>query len=321
MQVTELQSTLATDTVKGLTASPKQLSSRYFYDQEGSKIFQQIMHMQEYYLTDCEYEIFNKQAYSIVKEFFNHKHPIELIELGAGDGLKTKLLIKELLRQKVAFRYIPIDISEEILVGMANNIRNDFKGLEVAPKTGDYFDMMEELRLISNAPKVFLFLGSNIGNFSRQESITFLQHIRSVIRQQDKILIGFDLKKDPEIIIKAYKDPHGYTSRFNLNLLTRLNRELGANFKVEDFEHAPMYDPLNGVAKSYLVSKKDQIVHFELLNQSFSFKKWEAVFTERSQKFDEEMIHNLAQESGFEVVKQYTDERKYFNDSLLKPIK
>jgi dimethylhistidine N-methyltransferase len=319
-QLTETLSTLAKDTLGGLTSIPKQLSSKYFYDEAGSKIFQDIMRMPEYYLTNAEYEIFYRQAYPIINTMAGNSESLELIELGAGDGVKTKLLIKELSRQQIKFRYIPVDISEEILLKMTANMQSEFRGLDVYPKAGDYFDMMEEIELLSDTPKVILFLGSNIGNFTIEESIAFLKHIRSIIRTHDRLIIGFDLKKDPQTVLAAYNDAAGHTKRFNLNLLTRLNKELGANFNLDKFDHTPLYDPLKGVAESYIVSKEQQEVYFKLLDTTIHFKQWEAIYTERSQKYDEELINSIAREAGFEVVKNFTDSKFYFVDSFWKPI-
>ena len=165
-------------------------------------------------------------------------------------------------------------------------------------------------------PKVILFLGSNIGNFTHEKSVKFLRQLHDVLNKGDKLLIGFDLKKDPETILKAYNDPHGLTAAFNLNLLARINRELEADFKLDDFYHKETYDPNTGTAKSFLVSKKDQTVTFHKTGESFSFSQGESIFMEMSQKYDEEMILQLANESGFSMVKNYYDSRRWFVNSL-----
>lgn len=320
MESTEILTALAEETLEGLSSTPKHLSSKFFYDEEGSKIFQKIMRMPEYYLTNSEFEIFKKQAFSIIKNFAPKGNAIELIELGAGDGIKTKLLIKELFRQNIKFRYIPIDISEEILFGLAANLKNEFKALNIEARPGDYFDMMEELEKISDTPKVILFLGSNIGNFSHEESVSFFKHLSQIIHKQDRLFIGFDLKKDPQLILNAYNDSDGHTAEFNLNLLRRLNKELGANFDLSKFRHAPCYDPESGAARSYLVSTNDQEVYISELDKYFQFNKWEAIYTEMSQKYDIHMINKLAAESGFAVEKNFTDSKGYFLNSVWKPI-
>jgi L-histidine N-alpha-methyltransferase len=151
------------------------------------------------------------------------------------------------------------------------------------------------------------------------KALSFLSHLHRIIHPQDRLLIGFDLKKSPEVILKAYNDKYGLTRDFNLNYLKRLNEELGANFNLDNFEHAPLYDPQNGVAKSYLVSTCEQTVVFSALNRAIRFSKWETIYTEQSQKYDTEMIHNLAELSGFEVEKNFTDTQSYFMNSLWKP--
>lgn len=319
MKATQVLSALAAETLEGLSSTPKYLSSKFFYDETGSKIFQEIMHMPEYYLTNCEFDIFNQQAYAIIRTFCTVKNNIELVELGVGDGVKTKLLIRELFRQAINFRYIPIDISEEVLFGLADNLRREFSDIEVDARPGDYFDRMEELKKLSDTPKVILFLGSNIGNFSQAESICFFKRLRQIIGKQDKLLVGFDLKKDPEVILRAYNDPHGTTRIFNLNLLDRLNKELGANFDKTKFRHSPFYDPIKGVAKSCLVSTVEQEVYVSELNKKFQFLKWEAIYTEMSRKYDETMIRNLADDTDFMVVQNFTDSRGYFMNSVWKP--
>jgi L-histidine Nalpha-methyltransferase len=320
MQNTETLTALAEETLEGLSSSPKYLSSKFFYDENGSKIFQKIMRMPEYYLTNSEFEIFSEQAYTIIKSFSSEKEAIELIELGAGDGIKTKLLIKELFRRNIKFRYIPIDISEEVLFGLASNFKNEFEALEIDARPGDYFDMMEELGKISDTPKVILFLGSNIGNYSHEESVRFFKHLRQIIHDQDRLFIGFDLKKDPKVILEAYNDSNGYTAEFNLNLLRRINNELGANFDLSKFRHAPYYDPEGGAAKSYIVSTEDQEVYISELDKYFRFNKWEAIYTEMSQKYDVQMIDKLAKKAGFIVEKNFTDSKGYFMNSVWKPI-
>jgi uncharacterized SAM-dependent methyltransferase len=165
-------------------------------------------------------------------------------------------------------------------------------------------------------PKIVLFLGSNIGNFTQDESITFLKHLRAVLNKQDKLLIGFDLKKDPEIILRAYNDPHGLTAAFNLNLLSRINDELDADFNTDHFMHKEVYDPETGKAESYLISIKNQQVDIPGLGRIFHFKEKERIFMEVSQKYDESMIDALAEQSGFEVTRNFYDKRNWFVNSL-----
>jgi uncharacterized SAM-dependent methyltransferase len=179
---------------------------------------------------------------------------------------------------------------------------------------------MKKLNGYSGVPKVILFLGSNIGNFSDEQLSVFLSQLSAFAHKGDKVMIGFDLKKSPDIIMKAYDDPHGHTRDFNLNLLTRLNRELDADFELNNFEQHTEYSSETGAVKSFLVSKKEQTVHFEVLNKSFNFKQWEPIFMELSRKFDLETIETLATKHGFRVKEHFTDSRNYFVDSLWEKI-
>lgn len=311
-----LLSELATDALRGLSAKRKFLLSKYFYDDKGSSIFQDIMQMPEYYLTDCEHEIFTTQKKQIVDAFIEDTSGFELIELGSGDGLKTKVLLNDLVNRAISFKYIPIDISSKANNELVQSLTNEMPTLKVNAQTGDFFLVMKKLNGFSSLRKVILFLGSNIGNFPDDEVDSFLGQLSEFARKGDKVMIGFDLKKSPEIIIKAYDDPHGHTRAFNLNHLARLNRELGADFNLNDFEQHTNYDPQTGAVKSFLVSSKDQVVNIESLKKSFQFKQWETVFMELSRKFDLETIETLAANHGFRVEKHFTDSRNYFADSL-----
>ncbi len=302
----------------GLTAEQKFLSSKYFYDDKGSRIFQNIMQMPEYYLTDCELEIFETQKHEIFEVFANGDAKFDLIELGAGDGLKTKVLLSHFHDQNALFEYIPIDISEEAVKNLVLEVERKLPGIKIVGKVGDYFKLMEEINQYDNAKKILLFLGSNIGNFNKQETLDFLNNLKSVMHPKDMLCIGFDLKKDSNIILKAYNDPHGYTSAFNLNLLQRINNELNANFNLHFFKHHEVYDSQTGTAKSYLISMQNQVVEISDLKLNISFKEGESIFMEMSQKYDLKTIKELADISGFEIVRNFYDERQYFVNSIWK---
>lgn len=318
MRETEQLIDIASDTLRGFSASPKFHFSKYFYDDLGSRIFQNIMNMPEYYLTNCEEEIFQDQKQEIFQSFNPGNERFYIIELGAGDGMKTKILLNHFNEENADFTFMPIDISEEAINILVSDLKKNFPKINVEAKIGDYFQMMEEINSYDSAPKIILFLGSNIGNYNEAESIDFFLHLREVMNQDDKLFIGFDLKKDPQIILDAYDDPHGHTAAFNLNLLQRLNDELGANFKLEQFKHHEVYDPQSGTAKSFLISLRDQKVYIEGLSKSFDFIKWETIYTEMSQKYDLKMIASFADRCGFEIVRNFTDYRQYFMNSLWK---
>ncbi|HKI87911.1 MAG TPA: L-histidine N(alpha)-methyltransferase [Draconibacterium sp.] len=316
MEQQTLLSELAVDTLTGLSANPKFLLPKYFYDDIGSQIFQDIMQMPEYYLTDCELEIFSTWENEIIDAFINDNSIFELIELGAGDGLKTKILLNSLVNRSSNFKYIPIDISKKSNNQLVESLAAEIPALKVKAQTGDFFHVIKQLNGYSGIRKIILFLGSNIGNFPDEELTCLLTQLSEFAHIGDKVMIGFDLKKSPEIIMKAYNDRHGHTRNFNLNLLDRLNRELGADFDLNNFEYHTEYNPQSGAVKSFLVSKNNQTVHIETLNRNISFTKWEPIFMELSQKFDLETIETLAAKHGFRVEKHFSDNRNYFVDSL-----
>lgn len=311
-------SDFAKDTLRGLSAEPKRLFSKYFYDERGDAIFQQIMAMPEYYLTDCEFEIFRKQGENILAEMPDAS--FDLLELGAGDGTKTKVLLQMLLTQNVDFQYLPIDISQNALNGLEENLTAELPDLKIKTLQGDYFRVLQDLKNIGTRPKVVLFLGSNIGNFAPAAAVEFLCKMHEVLSPGDSLLIGADLKKDPAVIQAAYDDPAGITASFNLNLLERMNRELGADFDLDNWKHWETYNPVTGETKSHLVSKRAQSVHFSTLDRSFDFAAWEAVWVELSQKYSLSDLENIAAQCGYEVVKHFTDERGYYADSLWRKV-
>ena len=310
----------AQDVLAGLSAVPKALSSKYFYDDEGSRLFQEIMKLPEYYLTGCEEEIFVRQADAIFRSFANGDPAFDLIELGAGDGTKTAILIEHFLSQHADIAYSPIDISQEALDALSDKFTAKFPTLRVNARNGDYFKILRSLSDGSDRRKVLLFLGSNIGNFSRDQSVAFFRGLRDAMGPQDLLFIGFDLQKDPHVIAAAYDDSQGVTAAFNLNLLKRINRELGGDFDLVKFTHYGNYRPIEGSARSFLVSREQQTVTIGALGRTFDFEPWEAVFMEISQKYNMRMIESLARESGFEIKQNFYDSREYYCDSLWRPI-
>lgn len=318
MQSATKHDTFADDVLQGLSATPKSLSSKYFYDDEGSRLFQKIMELPEYYLTRAEFEIFERQAKEIFEAFAENSTGFDLIELGAGDGTKTAVLIDYFLRQAADFTYSPIDISQKAVDSLTEKFRDRFPDLKMNARTGDYFRILETLKTESARPKIILFLGSNIGNFSRDASIEFFRNLCDVMTRQDLLFIGFDLQKDPRVILAAYDDADGVTAEFNLNLLSRINRELGGNFDLAKFSHYAVYRPTECAARSFLISREEQEVFIAHLDRTFHFRAWEPIFMEISQKYNTEMIEDLAQTSGFRVKQNFFDAPKYFVDSLWK---
>lgn len=306
----------AEDVLLGLSETPKSLSSKYFYDDEGSRLFQEIMKLPEYYLTGCEEEIFSTQTDAIYHSFANGDNAFDLIELGAGDGTKTAVLVDHFLKRNADISYSPVDISQEALDALTEKFTTEFPDLAMQTLSGDYFRILKSLQNGGGRRKVLLFLGSNIGNFSRAQALDFFRQLRAVMNANDLLFIGFDLQKDPHVIVGAYDDVAGVTAKFNLNLLRRINRELGANFDIGKFVHYANYRPVESSARSFLISREPQTVRIEALNRTFEFDQWEAVFMEISQKYSLKMIADLAAESGFEIKQNFFDSRNYYCDSL-----
>ena len=309
----------AEDVLKGLSSEPKRLSSRYFYDDEGSRLFMEIMKLPEYYLTRAELKIFKEQTDAIYEAFTSHADAIDLIELGAGDGTKTAVLIEYFLKQGLDFTYSPIDISQEANDALEANFHEKFPELRISPHTGDYFKVLGALKNGSARRKIILFLGSNIGNFQRENAVVFFRQLREVMNPNDRLFVGFDMQKDPRVILNAYDDKQGITAAFNLNLLRRINRELGGDFDLDKFSHYAQYRPMECAARSFLISRERQTVTIEALSRSFEFQQWEPIFMEISQKYTREMIEELASSGSFDIETEFFDRENFYVDSFWKP--
>jgi L-histidine N-alpha-methyltransferase len=313
-------SSLADHVADGFAQTPKTLSSKYFYDAAGSRLFQQIMALPEYYPTRTELAIFQMQGAAIVQALragTTGGQPLAVVELGAGDGLKTKILLRELLAQPAAsFTYVPVDISPSALDELVASLRQELPTLPTEPLAAEYTDALTTLGQRPEA-KAVLFLGSNIGNFPPAEQQAFLQSLAAPLTAADRLLVGFDLRKDPRRIRAAYDDAQGVTAEFNLNLLRRFNTELGADFELEHWQHYPDYDPSTGAMRSWLVSRRAQTVRIGALGRAFEFAAWEAIHTENSFKFTLPQIAELASAAGLRVVEVFQDEAGDFADVVL----
>ena len=308
----------AADVEAGLTAPQKYLPSKYLYDARGDAIFQQIMAMEAYYPTRCEHEIFQTHKEEMLRQFSADGKKFQLIEFGAGDGTKTKVLLRYFWEQSSGLTYVPIDISANIIRELTEDLKETLPGLKVHGICNDYFRAFDELAATEDPGmrKVVLFLGANIGNFSPDESVDFLRQIADQLSSGDRLLIGFDLKKDPQRILNAYFDQEGITESFKMNLLERINRELGGNFDTDTFLYNPIYHPAEGSVFSYLVSKQEQDIYIEAIDRTVHFDAWETIYMERSQKYSEKDIQQLAEQTGFEVIRNFYDEEHLFTDSL-----
>lgn len=306
------QQLFKSDVLTGLLSTTKYLQSKYLYDASGDEIFQQIMNAPEYYLTDCELDIFKNQCSQMLQSAAKFTTGFDLIELGAGDALKSTYLLHYLTDNNIDFTYYPIDISEHVIDLLEQQLVNKLPGLDIRGFKGDYFDMLSQATKQSSRPKFLLFLGSNIGNMPVAEAEQFCRKLRSYLSADDLVLMGFDLKKNPQVIWEAYNDKAGVTRAFNLNLLSRINKELDANFNLQQFEHFENYDPETGACKSYLISLKDQLV--TIANQPVSFCENEHIFIEISQKYTIDQTRKMALQANFKPVIELYDSKKWFVD-------
>ena len=302
----------------GLSATNKTLPSKYFYDKIGDALFVEIMNMPEYYLTNAEFDIFKNQHQQLIKALKLEKNDFfELVELGAGNGTKTKELLKALDDQGYSFKYAPVDISENALEQLKASINNELPTVKIDPKQGDYFNVLGDFKTRPH-PIVVLFLGSNIGNFNDSKAKEFIQKLDHNLKTGDKVLLGVDLIKPKSIVLPAYDDAQGITKRFNLNLLTRINNELDANFDINTFEHKPEYNEEEGIARSFLVSTKDQNIAIKSLDKTFTFKKGEKIHMETSRKYNDQILNTILEGSSLKISDRLTDSEHLFADYILE---
>jgi dimethylhistidine N-methyltransferase len=311
----------AKEVSNGFQQTLKRIPSRYFYDDKGSELFTQITELEEYYLTNSEAEILTERAREIAQIFHdNFSEPmVRIIELGAGDSDKPLSIIRETCNLFPQVSYHAIDISDAALENQALRTSQEFSALEFTAIHGEYISGLKHLR-DSQMQNIVMFLGSNIGNFFSPDEISFLKDLRKNMNAGDWLIIGFDLKKDIDTLMNAYNDSKGITSEFNLNLLTRMNRELGADFNITNFQHYPLYNPGAGRMESYIISKCAQEVTIQALHQTFSFEAFEPILTEYSCKYDINLIERLAEQSDFQMFTYFTDEQEYFATCLWKAV-
>lgn len=303
------------DILKGLQSKPKYLPSKYFYDEKGDALFQKLMCCDEYYLTRCEMEIFTDQHTYMADAILENQPKWDVIEFGPGDAIKSKFLLCELVKRDAVVTYFPIDISENIIRTLTETFTETNPDLAVYGLNGEYLEMLKKVNETSTSPKLVLFLGANIGNFSVLEMKVFCKELASQLAPGDLLMIGFDLKKNPFKILSAYNDESKITKDFNLNLLQRINKEFEANFQLNQFEHYPTYDPQTGCCKSFLISLSNQTVC--LGNDVYiHFLKDEPIFMEISQKYELDELEKIAEECGFIPLMNFMDQQEYFVDAL-----
>ncbi|WP_055444823.1 L-histidine N(alpha)-methyltransferase [Lacinutrix himadriensis] len=302
---------------QGLDSHPKTLPSKYFYNKIGDALFVEIMNLPEYYLTRSELDIFQNKTQDLMDAFqLKPDTYFELIELGAGDGLKTKKLLNALDAQDFKFDYFPIDISENALRLLKEDLSEVLPNVSVKTQQGDYFEVLASLKE-SNNPKVILFLGSNIGNMNDEKAAQFIYNLGANLKPGDKLLLGVDLIKSKDIVLPAYNDNQGITAKFNLNLLERINKELGGDFNLDQFKHQPEYTEEDGIAKSFIVSTIQQTVHIKSIGASYHFEAGEKIHTEISRKYNDALIQQIIAETDFKLDTKIMDSKSYFADYIL----
>ena len=308
--------TFADDVRRGLTASPKFLYPKYFYDELGSRLFEAITALPEYYPTRAEAEILRSYAGEIVSALGG---PVWLLELGSGDGQKTRLLIEALLARQGTLEYVPVDISESAVEASSRSLLFTYPDLRITGYIGEYHRALRAIRQERVLPgrTLVLFLGSTLGNLDPEERIVLLSDVRALLDPGEGFLLGVDLKKSEDVLIPAYDDPLGVTAAFNLNLLARINRELGGEFDLGAFRHRALYNREEGRVEMHLVSRRVQTVAIRSLGIDVPFAEGESIHTENSYKFDLPQIAALAAGTGFEVRRTWTDSGGRFASNLL----
>jgi dimethylhistidine N-methyltransferase len=304
----------ARDVADGLTAAPKRLACRYFYDREGSRLFEAICELPEYYLTRAEAAILHDHAHEIAGRF---PAAVTVIEFGSGSAVKTRLLLEALLRPRRGVRYVPIDICRPVLEESSRALLQIFPELEIVSVAGEYQEGLRRLPDESARPKLVLWLGSNIGNLDRTEAAAFLRRIRETLQPTDRVLVGFDLRKDRAVLEAAYDDAAGVTAAFNLNLLARINRELEGDFDLAAFRHRATYDPDLGRIEMDLVSTKTQRVTIGRLGLEVAFAAGEAIHTENSYKYSQTEMDDVSRAAGLHAERCWQDLEGRFSLNLL----
>ena len=302
----------AEDVRRGLSATPKFLLPHYFYDALGSALFGAICELPEYYVTRAETEILARRAPEIAAAF---GQPARLVELGSGSARKSRLLIEALLAQQDELEYMPVDVDQSVLESSSRMLLDEFAELTIRAVCADFRDPATALQDLGDGRTVVLFLGSSIGNLDLDAAVAMLASLRKLLAPGDALFLGADLKKPKEILEPAYDDPLGVTACFNLNLLGRINRELGGDFDLSAFAHRALYDEAEGRIEMHLVSRRAQTVRVG--GDAFTFAEGESIHTENSYKYDEATLDALAARAGFRIEKRWTDAKGWFADLLM----
>lgn len=310
----DVLATFAEDVERGLSQTAKELNCRWFYDAEGSQLFDAICGLDEYYLWRAEHEILKANAKTIAAEAPRN---CTLIELGSGTASKTQLLIDALIQRSGSLVYTPIDVSSTVLKDSSQKLLDAHPELSMLAIAAVYERGLEIVKQSVRGPKLFAWLGSNVGNFNRQDAATFLKRVKSVMSEGDRLLLGVDLRKSKAVLEPAYDDKKGITARFNKNLLKRINADLGGDFDLDAFRHRAVYDEREGCIRMFLDSLASQRVHIAKLGRTYAFEKNEAIYTEDSYKYGTDEIDRLVRDAGLSIRSKYSDRESRFADIVL----
>lgn len=301
----------ARDIKKGLSTEQKYIPSVYFYDKKGSILFEEICDLVEYYQTRTEASILREYSKKIAEDLPSN---VDIIELGSGSSVKTKILLEAFLNKNKKVRYFPIDISGKFLLETAHKLIDSYSNIDIKPIAGQYENGLKYIyKTYPNSQKTILWLGSSIGNMDTDESLSFMKHAYRLFSKKDKMFIGMDLKKDIDVLERAYNDAKGVTAEFNLNLLNRINSELGGEFKINNFSHRAIYNNNNSRIEMHLVCTNTHKVKINDLDMIVKFNKGEYIHTENSHKYSIKDIDKLASDSGFKVRSQMLDKNNLFS--------
>jgi dimethylhistidine N-methyltransferase len=303
----------ADDIRKGLTNKNKFIPDRQYYDERGSVYFQELMSSPDYYVTNSELEIFEKHKTEICNLLSSQDKEVKIIEFGAGDALKTKILLKEFAKNNKTI-YYPIDFSKKYLDDMEKDFSDNMQDVEIKTINKDYFDALELIGKEDNSRKIILFIGSSLGGLTDNEINNFFIKLSELLNKNDILLFGFDLKKSPDILYKAY---HNTCKNWCTYLLQRVNVELNADFDLNKFEYYTTYNPENGKFKWYFISKEEQSVLINKLDLKIDFELGEAIYFGQSKKFSLLEIEDIAKKYGFKNKNFYFDNKHYFTDVVM----
>jgi L-histidine Nalpha-methyltransferase len=311
------EETFAHAVAEGLSKPQKCLPCRFFYDAVGSEIFEQLCELPEYYVTRTERKILEAYAPEIIEAA---GQGLALVEFGSGSSSKTRLLIDAIFTRQKRLHYIPVDISSEFLLTSSIALLNEYDGLSITAIAAEYNAALPTLSQQSQAPRLFLFLGSNIGNFDPGEAVEFISKIGQQMTPTDRLLIGFDLVKDRSIIEAAYNDAAEVTAAFNKNLLTRINTELGGDFDLDGFAHHAPFVEEHSRIEMRLISQREQTVHIDAIDTQFHFEPAEYIHTENSYKYTFDSFGQICHAAGLEIQERWTDERSWFAVAMLRKL-